>query len=122
MSKTGQNFYIYQGDAQAPVFTIYGSDGVTPLDISTAQDLQWIAYTLPDQTPPSISKKKSVGGGVSFVSTGSDGKLQVNLANADSAALAFGWYFHGVIITDASGNKTTVSVGRMAVLARGNLS
>jgi len=117
MTAYSQDFTIYAGRASAPVFTITDGAG-NALDVSGMAEIEWIMYRDVSLTAV-ITKKKSLGG-LSFVNTGVDGLVRLNLANADSTGTD-GWYFHGVQLTDATGaaNKTIVEQGRVAVLQAG---
>ena len=118
MTASSQNFTSYAGMAVAPIFTVTDGSG-NAIDLSTASDIEWIAFKDITLTA-ALTKKKSVSAGVTFVNTGSDGNIQVNMANGDSTSLD-GWYFHSVVVTDSGGNKTTVAIGRMAILQPGPL-
>ena len=118
MTASNQNFTSYVGMAVAPIFLITdGAGNVIPLQ--TVQDIEWIAYK-DTSIPAALTKKKSVAGGITFVTDGSDGKIQVNIAKADTIGFD-GWYFHSVAITDAAANPTTEATGRWAVLQPGPL-
>jgi hypothetical protein len=111
MASTNQDFITYSGDAVSPVFTVLGSTGL-PVDISTVTQITW--FVRRDlSTAPALTKTKS-GGGITFVTNGTDGKFQVNLLVADTTPLT-GNYIHFASITDASGNVTTVTAGQMNV-------
>jgi hypothetical protein len=111
VAAVNQDFVTYQGDTVQPVFTVVNSSGVA-VDISGATQITWTARTNLDAAA-AITKTKT-GGQISFVTTGTDGKFQVQVNPADTAALT-GFYMHYATITDGAGNVSTVAVGRMQV-------
>jgi len=119
MTTSNQDFTSYAGMAVYPQFTIYSDAANTiPLDLSTSTEIECTFYK-DIGVAAALIKKKSTGG-ISFVNTGTDGQIKVNISNSDSAPLD-GWYFHSAVVTDFSGNKATVEVGRWAVLQPGPL-
>jgi hypothetical protein len=112
MAKTGQDFTTYAGDAALPIFTVYAADGVTPLNISSVQNILWNAAR--DLASAAVLSKSKTAGSIAFVTDGSNGQFQVTLAGSDTAPLT-GYYIHSAMIIDSSGNQTTVSLGRMQV-------
>lgn len=111
MTAKNQDFATYQGDAALPVFTVLDENGA-PINLSTATQISWAAKR-DAASSPVLAKTKS-GGGISFVTDGSDGKFQVALTGVDTAALT-GYYLHVASVTDALGNTSTVTLGRMQV-------
>lgn len=118
MAAINQKFAVYRGDDIAPVFTVRNAAGVA-IDISTVQNIEWIAYR--NFTTSPLLKKMKTTGGIEFVTNGANGELRVLIDKIDTAALSWGWYYHSVVITDATGEITTVTTGRMAILERGML-
>jgi hypothetical protein len=118
MTASNQNFTSYAGDDAEPIFTVTDGAGAA-IDLSSVSDIEWIAYK-DKSLAAALTKKKSISSGITFPNAGTDGKIQVNISRTDTAALD-GWYFHSVLITDGSGNKTIVEVGRWAVLQPGPL-
>jgi hypothetical protein len=106
-----QDFVTYQGNAISPIFTVKTAAGVA-VDISTVTEITW--QVLPEDLGTPLISKTKTGGGITFVTTGADGKFQVAILAADTLPLE-GYYMHTASITDAGGNVTTVSVGRMQV-------
>lgn len=111
MADQNQDFITYQGDDVSPIFTVRDTDGAV-VNISTVSQITWSARRNLDTTA-AVTKTKT-GGGITFVTTGTDGQFQVVITHTDTAALT-GYYLHTASITDASGNITTVTVGRMQV-------
>ncbi len=109
-----QDFVTYQGDD--PTFVITVRDSVlptgNPVDISTVAEITWRAKRNFD-TAAAVTKTKT-GGGITLLGGGTAGQFQVALTKVDTAALE-GFYIHDATITDAVGNVTTVTVGRMQV-------
>ena len=111
MTSTDQDFTTYAGDDALPVFTIYDGDGAT-IDISTVTQIEWLASRDAD-TAAVIDKLKSTGG-IVLVDGGTDGQFTPIILKTDTAALT-GFYFHRAIITDESGDVSTVTLGRWKV-------
>lgn len=109
-----QDFTTYSGDDVTPIFTVVDADGVA-VDISAATQITWwcIDGGAPDTK---LLTKTKTGGGISFVTTGVDGKFQVAITAADTLALPTGWLEHDASIILAA-KTTTVAVGRMQVVA-----
>jgi len=111
MTANSQDFTTYAGDAALPIFTVKDGNGAV-INISTVTQISWSAQRdLP--SAPVLSKTKT-GGGITFVTDGTDGKFQVSLTAAETAALT-GFYLHEATITDIAGNLSTVATGRMQV-------
>jgi len=109
-----QDFVTYSGDAISPIFLVQDSSG-NSVDISTVSDIRWSAQI--NETSTALVSKTKSGGQISFVTSGADGQFQVFILAADTTLLAqSGDYFiHTAQVVDASGNVTTVTVGRMQV-------
>lgn len=110
MTAMTQDFSMVAGDAFQAVFTVRDASG-NAVDISASQDIIWTAQ-LDLSTPVALTKKKTVSSGVTFVTTGSDGKFQVNFASADTTSLT-GYYLYQAQIIDSSGTPSTVATGRV---------
>lgn len=111
MTSEAQDFKTYAGDGAVPIFTVRDGAGVV-IDISTVSQIQWTAQrTL---ASAAVVSKTKTGGGITFVTNGTDGKFQVALTSADTAALS-GFYLHQAIVTDGLSNVSTVATGRMQV-------
>lgn len=106
-----QDFVTYAGDDVFPIFTVQDSAGAA-IDISTVAEISWSAVRNSDSAV-AVTLTKS-GGKITFVTGGTDGKFQVQIASAVTTNLS-GMYRHTATITDALGNKTTIEVGRMQV-------
>jgi len=106
-----QNFESYAGDAAYPQFTTRDGSG-TPIDISSMVEIVWSAQRDADSAPV-ISKAFTLGG-VSKINGGTGGIFQPNIMTGESAALV-GFYIHRAVLTDSSGNETTVEIGRWQV-------
>lgn len=111
MTATEQNFDVYTGTNVLPQWTVLNAAGAA-IDLSTVSDIAWQAAQVEGGIPV-LSKLKSTGG-ITFVTTGTDGRFQAVIAPSDLAGLA-GQYLYTAQITDASGNVSTVVVGRMNV-------
>jgi hypothetical protein len=106
-----QDFVIYAGNDDQPVFAVQDQTGAA-INISGVTEIVWT--TQRDlQSSIVLTKKKSLGA-ITFVTDGTDGKFQVALSKTDTAALT-GFYLHTAAITDGSGNVTTVTLGRLQV-------
>lgn len=109
MTATSQDFTVYAGDAASVVFTVKDDAGAA-IDISSSSQIDWNARR--DLESAIVIEKTKTGGGISFVTDGTDGKFKLFLTKTDTAALS-GFYLHEAIVTDAGGNPTTVTTGRM---------
>lgn len=108
-----QDFVTIIGDDVQPIFTVYSDfDAGTVQDIQTVTEIEWFVRREMEDSIL-LTKKKSLGQ-IGFVNTGSDGKFYVTVLAADTTLLD-GYYLHYARITDNTGKKTTVSVGRMQV-------
>lgn len=114
MTTTGQDFTIYAGDAANVIFTVTvdGTATGTPVDISSVTQITWSAQR--SQGSAAVLTKTKIGGSITFVTTGTDGKFQLALANADTTGLT-GFYLFLATITDNTGKISTVALGRMDV-------
>jgi hypothetical protein len=110
MAAPNQDFITYIGDSVSPIFTVL-SPLSTGVDISGVTDITWKAQRNATSTNAVIKTKS--GGGISFVTNGTDGAFQVNILTSDTAALS-GWYMHTAILTSTVG-VMTATVGRMQV-------
>lgn len=108
---TGQNFAIYAGDSAKPVITVTDNSGAV-VDISGASEIAFSIYRS-FSTAAVLTKLKS-GGGVVFITNGTDGKFQPLLIPVDTATLS-GNYVYAAKITDGAGNVATVTIGSMLV-------
>lgn len=111
MTALNQDFTTYAGDAAYPQFTVRNAAGVV-IDISTVQEIAWSASR--DLASAPVLSKTMTGGGIQLIGGGTRGIFQVNLAASDTQPLT-AYYTHQATITDASGNVTTVALGRMQV-------
>lgn len=62
--------------------------------------------------------KSTADGGVS-ITDAANGKFTVTLAPADTKTLAVGTYYHEAEVTDSLGNVSTVTVGKVTLIASG---
>lgn len=111
MTATSQDFTIYAGDDVTPIFTLTNASGAA-IDISSVQEITWTVQR--DLNSPVILTKLKSGGGVVFITDGTDGKFKAIATRTDTASLD-DYYIHQATITDASGNVSTVATGRMQV-------
>lgn len=111
MTQSGQDFVVYAGDAATVQFTVLDQNG-NAVDISTVSEITWTARR--DLATAVVLTKTKSAGNIVFATSGTDGKLNLSLAIADTSSLT-GYYLHQVIITDAIGNPTTVTLGRLQV-------
>ena len=108
-----QDFTVYAGSDNLPVFTCYSDTAnTTILDISSISDITLIIQR-DLATAVALTKTKS-GGGIAFVTDGTDGKFKVTLTAADTTALT-GRYIYQASITDNTGLISVVSLGVITV-------
>lgn len=114
MTAIAQDFLIYSGDSANPIFTIYTDETETVVqDISTVSEIVWTLQR--DLSSAAvITKTKSASGGVTFVTSGTDGQFQIALTPLNTTTLS-GYYVHQAKITDALGNISTVTLGRLNI-------
>ncbi len=112
MATTGQDFTTYQGDAAQPIFIVTDSDTGAVVDLSIVSDIVWTAQRNLNSAVV-LTKKKSTGD-IIFVTDGTNGQFQLLLTGADTTPLS-SFYMHEAIVVDATGNQTTVTLGRMLV-------
>lgn len=111
MTEVRQNFSSYAGDNTAPIVTVRDANGVV-IDLSGVQQITFTAQrTLDDNAI--VTKLKSTGG-IALVGGGTGGQFQINLLPTDSASL-FGNYLWEALVTDSTGNVSTVSTGTWSV-------
>lgn len=106
-----QDFILYSGDDALPTFTVVDRNGDT-IDISGVQDISWTVSRSFGTT--AVITKTKVDGGISFVTDGTDGRFQIAIVPADTAALT-AFYFHIAKIVDGFGYTTTVATGQLQV-------
>jgi hypothetical protein len=105
-----QDFKIYAACDLVQAFSLFSdASNSVALDVSGASEIEWILYDKFDAAK--LTKKKSTAG-ITFVSSGVDGKIQIIITHADSATLVRGWYSHRIRVTDGIGNVTLVETGR----------
>jgi len=110
-AEINQDFITFAGDDPAPIFTVRNSAG-QPVDISTVNNIIWLARRNADDTNP-LTKTKAAGD-ILLLNGGTLGQFQVNIDASDTAAMS-GWYEHLARIVDPTNKTTTVAVGRMQV-------
>lgn len=103
MTATGQNFSMYQGDTRNLNVTVLGVD-----DLSTSE-LTWVAYRV---TNNSIVLTKSEGVGITVSGVGNI--FTISIEPSDTLNL-LGYYKHECELKDATGNISTIFVGKMDV-------
>ena len=84
MTTSSQDFDIYAGDDVTPIFTLANASGVA-IDISSVSEITWTAQR--DMDSAAVLTKTKTGGGIVFVTDGSDGKFQVVISGSDTAGL-----------------------------------
>ena len=113
MTAFNQDFEMYQGDDQRPIFAVKDGAGAA-INLSTASEIQWLLHD-----PAGVVKltKLKTTAGVVFVTTGTDGKIYIDILASESALLD-GWYAHSARLTDAGGKLSVFEMGRMLVKVR----
>lgn len=111
VAAVNQDFVTYKGDTVIPIFAVVNASGVA-VDISGATEILWECKLNLDGLAL-ITKRKTTGG-VTFVTSGVDGRFQVTILPADTSPLS-GFYIHRAVVTDGAGNVSTVEVGRVQV-------
>jgi hypothetical protein len=106
MTATGQNFSMYQGDTRNLNVTCLGVD-----DLSSS-DLTWVSYRLTNNAIV-LTKTTASGGGITV--SGASNIFTVAIEPSDTLSL-LGLYKHECELKDATGNISTIFVGKMTVL------
>jgi len=106
-----QNFTTYIGDAAVPIFNVVDRNG-NPVDISAASDIIWSAFRTWGAAP--VLQKRKTAGQITFVTDGTNGQFQLQLAAPDTNPLS-GNYLHKSQLEDVAGNLTTIATGTMYV-------
>lgn len=114
MTAINQDVEVYAGDDESVEVTITDDATGSALDVSAASEIAWKLY---DGWGTQVLSKTKTTGGIGFVTDGTDGKIKIAIAGADTSALA-GWYFHAATVTDGSSNVSTVESGRLLVKNR----
>jgi hypothetical protein len=109
MTKYSQDFRSEAGDVGVLEFTVVDGSG-TPIAISTASEIVWKAAR-DFNTAPVITKRMSTGG---ITLPGGTGIFDVQIGTGDTTSFA-GYYVHWAAVTDASGDNSTVELGRWQV-------
>ena len=115
---TQSDLTMHSGDTRLIQITIVDSGGSSPINVSTLTGAQvtWaLSKKSKDTTAPRGSSlvTKTLGSGISFTNTGSDGKIDVLLSPADTAALS-GDYYHELQLT-ISDAIYTVLYGKVTI-------
>jgi len=111
MTATKQDFTTYAGDACQPNFLVT-NEASAPIDLSGVTEIKWTIQR--DQESLAVLTKLKTTGGVVLISGGVGGQFYVDLTGADTAPLS-SYYMQTAVITDAYGNVSTVTLGRMRV-------
>jgi hypothetical protein len=106
MALTNQNFDMWEKDTIVLQFTITNGEN-DPIDITDAT-ITWIMY----RGSTSYIVKEN-GAGVT-ITNGTNGVCQVLIEPTDTNDLA-GIYYHELVVTDVSGNKSTVASGIVTI-------
>lgn len=103
-----------QGEDVVLEFTVYDTtDHSTATDISAATGIEWV---LTDGSGGESLTKTKAGGGVTFTTDGTDGKVDVAIAAADTSSLTAETVDHQLTITDdGSTNQTVVARGEFQI-------
>lgn len=109
MTALSQDFNLIAGDDFAPLFTVKDGSGA-PIDISGVTEIVWSARRDASSSP--VLTKQKTAGGIVLVGGGTGGQFQVLLTSSDTQPLS-GYYLHSAVITDSSGDVSTVTLGRM---------
>lgn len=115
MSADRQNVTLYSGDDCILAISIVDETGVA-LNVTGATFVWSLARTA---GTPAILTKTSAGGGV-VITNATTGAVQVTLTHNDTAASSVPpfQYWHQLVMTDPSGNVSTVTTGYITVRAR----
>lgn len=99
-----QNFELHAGEDKT-ITVLVTDDGTatgTPVDISSATEITYAAYTRDEDETRVLTYQLSDDG--ITMPDGTDGKFYIHFVGADSEALD-GWYNQEARITDGTGDK-----------------
>jgi hypothetical protein len=116
VARENQNFELFAGDDAILRVTVTDEDG-DALDI-TGMTVDWALVRKVGDTP--ILTKETGGGGITLT-TPASGILDIALTDANTSDLS-GNYWHQVVLTDGSGNISTVTIGQGRFRRRAALS
>ncbi len=117
MTRENQDVTMLSGDSKTLTVTV--DDGATPpvaIDI-TGYTVWWWASRLSSSgkfAATATLQKDNAGGGGVAITDAANGKFQVTLAPADTAALA-GDFYHEAQVRDGAGNISTVLTGKLTI-------
>lgn len=114
MPSFDQPFFIVAGDDASLAFTIYSSDGETPINL-TGATISWQLRSSWDS--PTVLIDKNLSSGIT-VTVAEAGMFTVDLNDIDTEEIIPGRYPHAAKVTDSAANDTTVSLGFGIILAR----
>jgi len=108
MTKTGQNFSIYQGDSKEVYVTVL-DENENNLDI-TSCTINWVMYK---RYPENVVLTKTTASGIA-ITVPSSGIFRMDFSPSDTESL-LGDYNHEGEITDTNLNISTIFVGTVNV-------
>ena len=106
------SFQMHSGDSRVLELTVYGADGVTPVNVTAATATFALSARASGQLAPVGAILASKAG---TVVDGPNGRLDFNLEPADTAALAGVYYYEIQMVL--GGATSTVAFGTAAILA-----
>ena len=111
---------VVQGSDQTPRITFQTTGGKAN-DISGASEVEWRMYETVKQTATAILTKKKSSGAITFPNGGSDGIMDVPIANTDLASKEPGAYEWQIRVT-VGGSERVSEVGVVALLTGGDFT
>lgn len=114
LTKKNQNLELYAGDSKYLDFI--ATDNGAAVDL-TGVTIKWVMKRFVSSASNDVYKD-TIGGGVS-ITDAANGKFTVTIAPSDTKTLAVGTYYHEAEVTDALGNVSTVTVGKVTLIASG---
>lgn len=114
MTAFNQDDTFYQGTNR--IFAITVKDENTGIAKSLAGAT--LLYRLSKSVNRPVLIEKTVGDGITLISSGTTGQLQVTFDPEDTETLAPGDYYHELSITDADGKQSVALTGNITIKKR----
>jgi hypothetical protein len=117
MSTTNQDFTMYAGDGGLVSFQCFSDKASTiplPIGGGNVTEIVWTVQRNLDAGSPIVLTKKLSRSEITIVGDGSTGIFAISVTAGDTAALTEA-YYHKAVITDQSGNPSTVGDGQWTV-------
>lgn len=113
MSMDQQDVTVYLGDDSILTVAVTNESGQA-LDV-TGASFAWLIAQYAGM--PALVSKSTASGGIS-VTAPTTGQVQITVTHADTSSLGAGVFWHQLVMTDSSGDVSTVMTGTFTVTLR----